>query len=53
MAGGAYSNHCALNSLTFTKTSANLSYSFVKIVLERDEVSVVILMTENFIGGES
>jgi hypothetical protein len=42
----------ALNALTFAKTSANISHAFVKAVLERDEVSVVIL-SENFIGGES
>lgn len=48
-----YSNYCALNDLTFTKTSANLSHAFVKAVLERDEISVLILMSENFIGGES
>jgi len=39
--------------LTFTKTSANLSYAFVKAMLEEDELSVVILMSENFSGGES
>jgi hypothetical protein len=48
-----YNSHCVLNALSFTKTSANLSHAFVKAVLERDDVSVVILMSENFIGGES